>query len=69
MWSGGSVCIIVGGVAYSDPISKVMIPFAEQYVAGSRETATTSSWRLTIHSPSGSFRATGASARNRAYSG
>ena len=55
--------------AYSLPISKVMIPFDEQNVAGSRDTATTSSWRLTIHRPRVSLRATGASARRRAYSG
>ncbi len=42
VWSGGSVCIMVGGVAYSDPISNTMIPFDEQKVSGSRETATTS---------------------------
>ena len=42
VWSGGSVCIMVGGVGYSAPISNTMIPLAEQNVAGSRETATTS---------------------------
>ena len=32
---------MVGGVAYSAPISKVMIPLDEQKVSGSRDTATT----------------------------
>ena len=30
VWAGGSVCIIVGGVAYSAPISKVRMPLPEQ---------------------------------------
>ena len=48
---GGSVCIMVGGVGYSAPISMAMMPWPEQKVSGSRETATTSSWRLATQNP------------------
>ncbi len=44
--SGGSVCIIVGGVGYSTPISKVRIPLAEQKRSGDLDTSITSAWRL-----------------------
>ena len=39
--SGGSVCIIVGGVAYSTPISMARIPRREQKVSGSVDAANT----------------------------
>ncbi len=64
--AGGSVCIMVGGVAYSLPISKTMIPRPEQKVSGSRETVTTSACRLATQNPRDSLRTRGASARNRA---
>ena len=63
---GGSVCIMVGGLGYSAPISMTRMPFPELNVSGSRETAVTSAWRLTNHRPWVSLRATGASARSRA---
>ena len=66
VWSGGSVCIIVGGVAYSEPISKTMIPLEEQKVSGSRDTVVTSACRLATQTPAVPFQATGASARRRA---
>ena len=43
VFSGGSVCIIVGGDGYSTPISKVRMPLPEQNVFGSREIARMSS--------------------------
>ena len=66
VWSGGSVCIMVGGEGYSAPISNTMMPRPEQKVSGRRETSMTSAWRLTTHRPSDPLRATGASARSRA---
>ena len=44
---------MVGGVGYSAPISKTMIPLPEQNVSGSRETVTTSAWRLATQNPEG----------------
>ena len=42
---------MVGGAGYSAPISMVRIPLPEQKVSGSREMATTSSWRLATQKP------------------
>ena len=44
--SGGSVCIIVGGLSYSSPISRVRIPFFEQKRAGSVDTSWHSAYPL-----------------------
>ena len=66
VWSGGSVCIIVGGLGYSTPISNVRIPLPEQNVSGSREIATTSACFETAQYPSCAFHASGASRRSRA---
>jgi len=49
VWSGGSVCIIVGGVGYEAPISNVMMPLEEQNVPGSRDTA--NHFRVTADQP------------------
>ena len=53
------MCIMVGGVGYSAPISNTMMPLAEQKVSGSRETAMTSACRLTTQKPGESFRPPG----------
>ena len=37
--SGGSVCIIVGGLSYSTPISRVRIPFFDEKRVGSVDTS------------------------------
>ena len=64
--SGGSVCIIVGGLSYSSPISMVRIPLPEQKRSGSVLTSCTSAKRLSAQKPWVAFQATGASARMRA---
>ena len=66
VWSGGSVCIIVGGDGYSMPISMVRIPPLELNRRESVETSWTSSYRLSAQNPCVAFQATGASARSRA---
>ncbi len=57
---------MVGGDGYSAPISMVRMPLPEQKVAGSREMATTSAWRLATQKPPAWLWAIGASARRRA---
>jgi hypothetical protein len=57
---------MVGGEGYSAPISMVRMPLPEQKVSGSREMATTSSWRLATQNPPARLWAIGASARSRA---
>ena len=58
--------MIVGGEAYSTPISCTRMPLLEQNVAGSAEAAITSACRDSTQKPCCRFHATGASARSRA---
>ena len=60
----GSVCIIVGGLGYSVPISNTKIPLPEQNRLGSTDASCTGAWWDATHHPPTSLRATGPRARS-----